>query len=506
MPPMFSSAELRGGWNDLGPQGEGWEMPIQVDAHFPDLKLQAPPRTTYGGISWNHPYDESTQPQPIDEPLQLRVIVKRRSDQKVAVLLSLATQLRDWRPHPRYGFGRNEDERDAEVACIGMGCIGMQPLRVSPPPSWAVPTGRELVGGCYGLEMEMWWAGPADRGENREENLLRIDGLHRAFYQQGYGPRNEALALADLAAILLKPEYAQGALRWADPLGRLNFEIPATPPGGTRDERKPNLIHLTEQFSPQKTTPSRAELTPAVLVQFAYIIGRTRASTCESLNCDSMVSRSRNPHESCSHLALALLQRSPDGNCTRPCAAWGGCQLIPSPSSAEELKGRVGREQVAEHAVAPVAPAVTDGEEVCRVELDRRSAPSQMSTCRCPYRLMQATIGSLVTVSQASRSAVHAQRHSAPVSVVEPLCRVKCTVRQKRGPILVRGGSRLLEPAERRYLWPGAHKSQLPPQHELARCLQGKQSHKYLPPVGRKAALGRMLNEVGIKHHRLPDT
>ena len=214
MPPMVSRAELRGGWYDLGRNGEDWEMPIQVDAHFPDLKLQAPPHTTYGGISWNHPYDESTQPQPIDEPLQLRVIVKRRSDQKVAVLLSLATQLRDWRPHPRYGFGRNEDERDAEVACIGMGCIGMQPLRVSPPPSWVVPTGRELVGGCYGLEMEMWWAGPADRWENREENLLRIDGLHRAFYQQGYGPRNEALALADLATILLKPEYAQGALRW----------------------------------------------------------------------------------------------------------------------------------------------------------------------------------------------------------------------------------------------------------------------------------------------------
>ena len=166
MPPMVSAAELRGGWFEYGPGMPGWEMPIQVDAHFPDLKLQAPPpRVNINSrISWDEG-QELTQPQPIDEPLELRVIVKRRSDEKVAVLLSLATQLRDWMPHPRYGFG---DDDQAETACVGMGCIGKEPLRVWPPPSWVEPTGRELVGGSYGLEVEMYWAGPADRWGNRD--------------------------------------------------------------------------------------------------------------------------------------------------------------------------------------------------------------------------------------------------------------------------------------------------------------------------------------------------
>ena len=80
---------------------------------------------------------------------------------------------------------------------------------------WSVePTGRELVGGSYGLEVEMYWAGPADRWGNRDENLLRIDGLKRAFYQWGREPQTEELALADLAAILLAPDCAHGALRW----------------------------------------------------------------------------------------------------------------------------------------------------------------------------------------------------------------------------------------------------------------------------------------------------
>ena len=212
MPPMVSAAELRGGWFEYGPGMPGWEMPIQVDAHFPELKLQAPPpRVNINSrISWDEGH-ELTQPQPIDEPLELRVIVKRRSDEKVAVLLSLATQLRDWMPHPRYGFG---DDDQAETACVGMGCIGKEPLRVWPPPSWVEPTGRELVGGSYGLEVEMYWAGPADRWGNRDENLLRIDGLKRAFYQWGREPQTEELALADLAAILLAPDCAHGALRW----------------------------------------------------------------------------------------------------------------------------------------------------------------------------------------------------------------------------------------------------------------------------------------------------
>ena len=65
----------------------GWESPVRFMAEFPDLRLQAPPLRG-DQIDFE---DDDTQPQPLDERMHLRLMVKRRSDAKVAILLTIQT-------------------------------------------------------------------------------------------------------------------------------------------------------------------------------------------------------------------------------------------------------------------------------------------------------------------------------------------------------------------------------------------------------------------------------
>ena len=170
--PTSATTSVHGGWIDALPHT--WEQPITFRANFPDLQLQKPPVLCHSPFDLDDPDDYA--PQPRDEPMTLRLLVQRRSDQKVAILLQYKTALREWTVQPRY-------YDNTEYASIG---TDWDIIR-SPPP-WiregtSTPLHAEAGGGRAGLYSlaidEMYWAGPSGRWGGEAQNELCISGFSR---------------------------------------------------------------------------------------------------------------------------------------------------------------------------------------------------------------------------------------------------------------------------------------------------------------------------------------
>ena len=209
--PTSATTSVHGGWIDALPHT--WEQPITFRANFPDLQLQKPPVLCHSPFDLDDPDDYA--PQPRDEPMTLRLLVQRRSDQKVAILLQYKTALREWTVQPRY-------YDNTEYASIG---TDWDIIR-SPPP-WiregtSTPLHAEAGGGRAGLYSlaidEMYWAGPSGRWGGEAQNELCISGFSRVFHPHpaySSGQRfSTSLTLNDLVGVLKQAPESSTALRW----------------------------------------------------------------------------------------------------------------------------------------------------------------------------------------------------------------------------------------------------------------------------------------------------
>ena len=216
--PLVATASLQGGWESLrlaaDARDQGFEGSFGMRAVFPDAQLQAQPVLSlpslpHAAFNWG---SEHTLPQPLDATLKLRVMVRCRSDAKVAILLSTVQSLRQWNAHPRYWW--SADGEDEEVACVGN---FHHPVVITNVP-WAIsPTPVPLWGGSVRVEMEMYWSGPTGGWANESRRELNIEHIARVYcprHPSEGPPQPQYLKLSDIATILKAPDGATGALLW----------------------------------------------------------------------------------------------------------------------------------------------------------------------------------------------------------------------------------------------------------------------------------------------------
>lgn len=210
-PSVATTMKLKDGWFDAGPYMHGWDVGLEFEAHFPDVDLQKRPVNTGLPFNWNF---ATTVPQPIDEPCKLRIIVKRRSDSMVAILLTTDLDLKQWVTAGLHGFFA-EGEEDEEVTCIQ---TNDNHILTSAPPWTFTPNIAPLWNGRVFLEARMWWAGRVGNWNAPSMHKLVITDLCQVYrpHPHAFGEqcRHEYMRLADLDAILKAPECAGNALRW----------------------------------------------------------------------------------------------------------------------------------------------------------------------------------------------------------------------------------------------------------------------------------------------------
>ena len=223
--PTIAPARLSGGWfSDDGHERDRWgelpfpEMPIAFAADFPQLQLQEAPY-----YSDRLTYEQAEQmgaplPKPVNDQMEVRVFVKRRSDHAVAEFLAITTHLRLWKTTVMYGF---DDEGTGNIPAAS---LIVENCEVLPTPRWLLtdPTAYIVMSfGRWTVEANLWWAGSLERWGGENANELRINGLMKCFYPRGYeaqyavGPRRLEMSLEDVLRILRAPRVDPGGgLRW----------------------------------------------------------------------------------------------------------------------------------------------------------------------------------------------------------------------------------------------------------------------------------------------------
>ena len=234
MAPAVAKPTLDGGWRELGSR-HGFEDGLSITATFPELELLAPPQLSSFGFDWDGWPGSATLPTPLDEVIEFRMLVQRRSDHKAAVLFQGRSALSDWQVTSRHWWSEaGAQSEDQEHACIELpplsGPASRRHFELRPPPPWVQePTSERLRwegapwrGGQdagwpqhrYGLEARLYWAGPAGRwgGESRRE--LTIEHLARVCHWSNGGRHSTGITLADLETALKAPACSKAALRW----------------------------------------------------------------------------------------------------------------------------------------------------------------------------------------------------------------------------------------------------------------------------------------------------